>query len=86
MGSTTALQVAKFIVGQIYSMRSPCDHNCVWSFRVIARTAKRVVLQSTNCMTPEEKTAHIRLGVKVWNDQETCLPLGRYSMSPILRA
>lgn len=74
--------LAKFVIGQTYSMRSPCDHNCIWSYVVTARTDKRVTL--TGDFQTSDKTKVF--GVKVWNNVETCLPLGRYSMSPILRA
>lgn len=82
----TPAQVTEFVVGELYSMRSVCDHEAIWTFRVIARTAKRLVLQSSNCVQAEEKTEHIRCGIKIWDGRETCLPLGRYSMAPILRA
>ena len=80
----TPAALTKFVVGQVYSCRSVCDHNAVWS--VIARTEKRLVLQSAGCVQAEEKTEHVRCGVKVFDGQECVWPLGRYSMSPILRA
>ena len=33
-----------FEIGKKYSMRSICDHNCVWTFTVTARTAQTVTI------------------------------------------
>ena len=68
-----------FEPGKQYSMRSPCDHECVWTYKVLKRTAKQVTLVDRN---GEEK----RCGIRVWNGEEVCSPLGRYSMSPVLSA
>lgn len=73
-------QVVKFVVGQTYVMRSACDHNAVWNFEVVSRTAKRVGLRRVG------GSVEITCGVKVWDGRETCQPQGRFSMSPILRA
>ena len=32
----------KFEIGKTYSMRSICDHDCVWTYTVTARTAKTI--------------------------------------------
>lgn len=34
----------KFKVGCYYVMRSPCDHECIWVYKVISRTAKTITL------------------------------------------
>ena len=34
----------KFEVGKTYSMRSACDHNCVWTYTVTARTAQTITI------------------------------------------
>lgn len=34
----------KFEVGKGYSMTSVCDHNCVWTYTVTARTAQTITI------------------------------------------
>lgn len=71
----------KFEVGKVYSMRSVCDQNCIWSYEVIARTAKMVTLKQ------KDKYEHIqKCRISEWGNSEICKPLGSYSMCPILSA
>jgi hypothetical protein len=70
----------KFTAGNTYTQRSICDSNCVFSFRVVSRTAKTMQLDSGDGVTR-------RVGIKF--DREGCefaFPLGRYSMAPTIRA
>lgn len=71
-----------FEIGNTYSMRSACDHNCVWTYEVVARTAQMVTL------TDGKETIKCRINKKIseWNKAETVFPLGRYSMAPVLSA
>ena len=71
--------VTKFEVGLVYTMRSICDYDCVWAYRVIKRTDKTVTLRGKD---GKEKSCR----VKVWNNTECCKPLGSYSMAPTLCA
>jgi hypothetical protein len=64
-----------FEVGKTYSTRSVCDHNCVFAITVAKRTAKTITT-----------TAGKRLGIKIYDDREQVMPLGRYSMAPIISA
>ena len=34
----------KFEIGKYYSMTSACDHNCTWTYQVVARTAKTITI------------------------------------------
>lgn len=73
----------KFEVGKRYEMRSACDHNCVWRYKVIARTEKTITLESrsghkTLCRINKRDTEYF--------GAEAVRPLGTYSMCPILRA
>lgn len=70
----------KFEIGKTYSTRSICDHNCVFSYTVVARTEKSITINKGG------KT--VRRGVKPDYDGsgEMCYPEGRYSMCPIIRA
>ena len=36
--------MSKFEIGQQYSMRSICDHECVWTYTVTARTAQTITV------------------------------------------
>lgn len=72
----------KFEVGKTYTMRSACDHDCVWSYIVTARTAQTVTLSDG------KKTLKCRVSKKYseYRGAETVFPLGQYSMAPILSA
>ena len=72
--------MVKFIVGNTYRMNSICDHNCVWAAIVLKRTAQFVTLKIAGDRYP------VRCKVRVYENMEECAPLGRYSMSPLLRA
>jgi hypothetical protein len=68
----------QFRVGQTYSTRSICDHECVFSFTVLARTAKTVTVNVHGKV--------VRRGVSIWNGVEQFAPFGRYSMAAIVGA
>ena len=65
----------EFKTGQTYSVRSICDHECIFSETIKARTAKTVT-------TTEGKT--FRLFTR--GTAEAFRPLGNYSMCPVLTA
>jgi hypothetical protein len=64
-----------FKIGETYSTRSIGDINCIFSITVEKRTAKTLT-------TTDGKVLRIR----VYNDVEEVMPLGRYSMAPIIHA
>lgn len=72
----------KFEVNGIYTMRSICNHECVWRYIVIARTA------ATITVTDGEETKTLRINKKCseYCGAETVYPMGRYSMAPVLHA
>lgn len=72
-------EVIRFKIGEIYMMRSVCDHDCIWTYKVIARTAKTVTLI-------DRKKEVTKCRIRVWKDCEECKPLGTYSMCPVLCA
>ncbi len=72
----------KFEIGQQYSMRSACDHNCVWTYTVTARTAQTVTITDGK----EIKRCRISKGYSEARRAETIFPLGQYSMAPSLSA
>lgn len=73
--------MTKFEIGKAYTMTSICDHNCVWSYTVIARTASTVTLKDEY-----GKVTKCRISKVYSRNSETVLPLGNYSMCPMLRA
>lgn len=69
--------MSKFEVGHSYSATSACDHECVWTFEVIKRTAKFITLR--------ENSGEIRrVGVRTHDDHEYASPFGTYSMAPVI--
>lgn len=72
----------KFEIGKTYSMRSICDHNCVWSYKVTARTAKTVTLHDGDKIIK----CRIISDLSEYRGAESVYPLGKYSMCPILSA
>lgn len=79
----TTTNVKKFEIGKQYSMRSVCDHDCIWTYTVIARTACTVTLKSTR---GEQMICRISKKLTSYANAETVLPLGSFSMAPMLRA
>ena len=71
--------MVKFEKGKIYATRSICDHNCVFSFKIIKRTDKSVYIQ-------ERDGTIARKGLTVYNGVEQFFPYGRYSMAAIISA
>jgi hypothetical protein len=73
--------LVKFEIGNTYSTRSSCDWDTIFSYTVIARTAKTITI--------EDKHGHVsKRGVKADYDgvAEACYPEGRYSMCPVIKA
>lgn len=68
-----------FEVGKTYTTRSACDHDCVISVRVLARTAKTI---KAVCGHKGERT----LRVSAYEGTETVKPWGSYSMAPVVTA
>lgn len=69
----------KFEVGKTYYCRSVCDYDCVWKYTIASRTEKTI---RTTC----GKTLRINKKLTNYFDIEQVLPLGNYSMAPILSA
>lgn len=76
--------MSKFEINKNYFMRSVCDYDCIWEYKVVERTEKTVTLV--------QQRTHVNVGkrivkrVALWEGIETVSPLGKYSMSPILSA
>lgn len=72
-----------FEIGNKYSMKSVCDQNCVWTYKVIGRTSASVTLEDEK---GNKKTCRINKKYSEYRNAETVFPEGRYSMCPILSA
>lgn len=71
-----------FKIGETYNMASPCDHNCIWTYTVIKRTASTVTITDGK----STKSCRINKQVSEYRNAETIFPIGRYSMCPTLSA
>lgn len=70
--------MTKFIVGQSYATRSACDHDCIFAYEILGRTAKTVTIQVSDKI--------VKRGISVWGDVEQFKPHGSYSMCAIISA
>jgi len=71
---------AQFKVGTVYTCNSIGDLDCKWSFKILKRTMKSVWIKDYH----SKET--VRKSISIYNKTELIFPLGKYSMSPILRA
>ena len=67
-----------FQTGRTYATRSICDHECIFSFVILARTAKTVTINVHGKV--------VRRGLSIWEGNEQFSPFGRYSMAAIVGA
>jgi hypothetical protein len=72
-------QIQQFQPGRIYYCRSSCDHDTVFRYTVLSRTARQITIRD-DCGSVS------RRGVKVDRGAEVCYPEGHYSMAPVIRA
>ena len=73
----------RFEIGKKYSMTSVCNHECVWTYEVIARTACMVTLKDED---GEITKCRINKKISEFRNAESVHPLGRYSFAPTLSA
>lgn len=76
----TKTESKTFEVGRTYKARSAADWDCVWSFEVVARSAKFITI------TEEDDPKPRRVGVYTFQGVEHAKPLGTFSLCPILAA
>lgn len=72
-----------FEINKTYECRSACDHDCVWRYTVIARTAATITVKDEYNTV---KKLRINKESSERRNRETVYPLGRYSMCPVLSA
>ena len=68
----------QFETGKEYSARSICDHNCIFSFTILKRTAKSVWVKVHG--------ETVRRQIEIYDNAESFYPFGKYSMAAIIRA
>jgi hypothetical protein len=71
--------MSKFEVGQTYSTRSACDHNCIIRATIVARTEKTVTAS-----VGHKGTRTFRL--RSYDGNEAFSPWGRGSMMPVIQS
>ena len=71
--------ITKFEENKEYSTRSICDHDCIFTYKVIKRTEKNIWIQGYGKEVTRRK-------VKIYNNSEMIYPEGTYSMCPVLKA
>lgn len=80
--------VTKFEAGKTYIMVSPCNTDARWKLEVISRTEKTITV--TGDLPGGKQTKKLRISIAPAGHygmlEETCKPLGNYSLSPTLRA
>ena len=68
----------QFKVGATYATRSACDHDCIFSFTILARTPKTI--------TTKVQGDIVKRGVSTYCGVEQFKPFGSYSMAAIISA
>jgi hypothetical protein len=71
--------MSQFKVGKTYQVRSICDWDCVFSFKVKSRSAKFIEIEDVHGHPK-------RVCVKSVGGIEKAKPLGTYSMCPVISA
>ena len=67
-----------FQINKEYSARSICDYDCVFTFKILRRTAKSVWVKVHNKI--------VRRQIEIYDDTETFYPFGKYSMATCIYA
>ena len=68
----------QFVTGKTYETRSICDYNCIFSFEILRRTKKCVLILVHGDI--------VRRKIEIYNGTETFYPFGKYSMAAIISA
>lgn len=81
-------QIKEFEVGKTYQMRSACDYDCVWTYKVVARNIKTIYIQQIKSNGEKCKVQYFRVikSLTVYRKAESIRPLGKFSMAPVLSA
>ena len=81
------VEAKKFVVGQQYSTRSICNHDCIMTWEIVKRTEKSVWVRSVYNGKPEGEVSRKSISTRYDDaDCELIYPAGRYSMCPVIDA
>ncbi len=72
-------EIKKFEIGKVYSCRSFCDYDTIFSWKVVKRSDKTITLEDTL-----DKSV-IRRKVHEYNGREAC-SIGHYANAPVIFA
>lgn len=72
--------MSKFETGKTYETRSVGDHDCIFSIKIVRRTAKTVLV----FIKGQAGAKTLRIGTH--EGVEYVKPFGSYSMAPIVKA
>jgi hypothetical protein len=70
----------KFKIGQTYTTRSACDYDCVFTWTVVGRTEKSIKIVGDCLSKPTSRK------IRIYGDYESVMPLGSFSMAPVISA
>ena len=76
--TASVAQASKFEIGDTYSTRSICDHDCIFEIKVISRTDKM--------LTYDYSSDTRRSKIKIDADGNEYITPDNYSMAPTFRA
>jgi len=79
-----APSVDAFEVGVVYACRSIFYSECIFHWKVTARTEKTITLVECIDASGDAYGTPKRKGVKARDGEEYCFPSGRYSMAPMI--
>lgn len=68
----------QFQIGRTYYDRSICDHECIFSFTILARTAKTITTKVSGKI--------VKRGLSTYEGVEQFKPFGTYSMCSVVNA
>lgn len=73
----------KFEIGKKYWMGSICEGDCIWKYEIVNRTNATITIKDE---WGNIRKCRINKYMSETDNVEAVLPLGRFSMCPILRA
>lgn len=79
-----SMKTKTFQVNNIYQCRSICNQDCIWTYKVIKRTASTITIKDMD--TNKVKTCRVSKNSREIFGCEIIHPLGNYSMAPSLWA
>ena len=73
-------EIKTFSIGKEYFTRSICDSDCIFTTKILSRTAKTVTIQDDFNKVPTKRKIHI------YDNAEAIYHIGKFSMCPVINA